>query len=144
MRHLRISFNGLKHAKLLMEVSIPPASSQITTQRLIISYKCSADSLGLLLTNSYNLTLISYLHSTSWFSTFSQHCMFILFLLGSHGNSTLLILSVISVWLSYLTSSLPSYWSVNSLLNQWGQYIFTMYKRIIPQKKAVEIAPDST
>ena len=35
--------------------SVPQATSQITTQRLPINYKCSADHLVLLLTSSYNL-----------------------------------------------------------------------------------------
>ena len=40
---------------LLMDFSVPPASSQIITQRLLTNYESSAYSLDLFLTSSYNL-----------------------------------------------------------------------------------------
>ena len=45
--------SGLK--SMLVDLSVQPANSQMTTQRLLVNYKYLANGLGLLLTSSYNL-----------------------------------------------------------------------------------------
>lgn len=94
------------------EVSDPPASSPIITQRLI-NYKWLAGSLGLLLTASFNLTRI-YLCSTMGRSHFQ------------HGHGHLPVASRLHPSSPHLTSS--SLLALSPFFKS-EQHCFTVYKK---------------
>ena len=88
-------------------ISVVSASSQITTQSLIVNYKCLVNSSGLLLTSSYNLSgPIFHIYTLPFGGIFLKHGIFISCLpLCLVGISAPLLPSILSFRLSHLTSS---------------------------------------
>lgn len=118
-----------------MEFSVLPGSSQKTTPRLTIEYKCLVDSLGLLLSSSYNLTNPSFLsmpyHMTvSFYNTACSSC-FSLNLLATPPFFIPMLSLCPQVPINLF---LQSCWSCISLLNKifpfpLSQYIRRLLKR---------------